>query len=116
MTYAWGPDWDDTLTNTDESRLDRSVAVGLYPRGSSPVGALDMSGGVWEWCLNEFSEITSVGVGGNNLRTLRGGSFHHSQEQARSNYREHYHRPQRGRDYDVGFRLARHDIAETPMP
>jgi formylglycine-generating enzyme required for sulfatase activity len=51
--YPWGVDWDPAYANTWESHLGRTTAVGVYPQGASPVGALDMSGNVEEWCLNE---------------------------------------------------------------
>ncbi|NOG62335.1 MAG: SUMF1/EgtB/PvdO family nonheme iron enzyme [Chloroflexi bacterium] len=43
-------------------------------------GALDMSGNLWEWCLNkhEPSEFTKVDDTG-KYRVMRGGSFRHPQ-------------------------------------
>jgi hypothetical protein len=32
--YPWGPRWDANCANTFESDLQRSVAVGMYPRGN----------------------------------------------------------------------------------
>lgn len=64
-TYPWGGDRDPRQepwrANTRESELNRSTAVGLYPRGASPAGALDMAGTVWEWCLNAFEEPDNIG-------------------------------------------------------
>ena len=42
--YPWGPAWVDGCANTDESRLSRTTAVGMYPRrrvsagGARPCG------------------------------------------------------------------------------
>jgi hypothetical protein len=41
--YPWGSEWRSEFANTDESRLGRTTAVGLYPQGASPIRVLDMS-------------------------------------------------------------------------
>ncbi len=81
--YPWGAAWDSSYTNTYKSGLNRSTAVGMYPQGASPVGALDMGGNVWEWCLNEFDKYRRVDVSGNAGRAVRGGSWGASQGGAR---------------------------------
>jgi hypothetical protein len=47
----WGDDWRASTADTDKSRINRSFAVGLYPRGTAASGALDIAGR--EWCLHE---------------------------------------------------------------
>jgi formylglycine-generating enzyme required for sulfatase activity len=85
--YPWGPEWDSIRTNTYESELSHSTAVGMYPQGASPVGALDMSGNVWEWCLNEFDHPTHTDLSGEVRRVLRGGSWNLNRGYARAAYR-----------------------------
>jgi formylglycine-generating enzyme required for sulfatase activity len=72
--YPWGVDEDPAYANTWESHLGRTTAVGVYPQGASPVGALDMSGNVWEWCLNEYDRPQHTGLSGTARRVVRGGS------------------------------------------
>jgi formylglycine-generating enzyme required for sulfatase activity len=72
--YPWGV-WDARRANTREARTGRTTAVGMYPHGASWCGALDMSGNVWEWCLNAYSDPTHTDVSGHVTRVLRGGSF-----------------------------------------
>jgi len=102
--YPWGPEWDGNRTNTDESELSRSTAVGMYPQGASPVGALDMSGNVWEWCLNEYDRPENVTLAGDARRVVRGGAGNHDQSFARAAVR-YYYAPIY-RYYYLGFRLA----------
>jgi formylglycine-generating enzyme required for sulfatase activity len=102
--YPWGPEWDSDRANTAESGLSSTTAVGIYPHGASPVGALDMSGNVWEWCLNEYVNPRRVDVSGWASRAVRGGSFNYRQDFARSAYRFHFYPDLR---YDcMGFRVV----------
>jgi formylglycine-generating enzyme required for sulfatase activity len=85
--YPWGPDWDGNRANTYESGLKRSTTVGLYPHGASRVGALDMSGNVWELCLNEFKNPNRLGLRSAVPRAVRGGSWFNYLDVARAAYR-----------------------------
>ncbi|PDW04228.1 formylglycine-generating enzyme family protein [Candidatus Viridilinea mediisalina] len=48
-TFPWGESFEPRYANTRESAAAGTTAVGSYPEGASPVGALDMAGNVWEW-------------------------------------------------------------------
>jgi Sulfatase-modifying factor enzyme 1 len=88
--FPWGAEWDSGRTNTYESGLSSITAVGIYPHGASPVGALDMSGNVWEWCLNEYEYPGRTALSGEATRVVRGGSWCHLQDHARAAYRIYY--------------------------
>jgi formylglycine-generating enzyme required for sulfatase activity len=108
--FPWGPDWDARAEpwwgNTFESRLGQPTAVGMYPAGAAPTGALDMAGTVWEWCLNksETPKVTGSSARDFDFRVLRGGSWDLNQVNARS--------ADRGRlfpnflSYFIGFRVV----------
>ncbi|MFN8531792.1 MAG: formylglycine-generating enzyme family protein [Anaerolineae bacterium] len=72
--YPFGA-WDERFANTRSARLGRTTAVGMYPQAVSWCGAHDMSGGVWEWCLNEYKSPKNTRLDGEAARILRGGSF-----------------------------------------
>ncbi|CAG0980620.1 Hercynine oxygenase [Anaerolineae bacterium] len=85
--YPWGDTFDPTKANTWEGeQIGQTTTVGIYPQGASPCGALDMSGNVWEWCLNEY-ESDKVNIGSSEPRGLRGGSWRSSDHRARAAYR-----------------------------
>ena len=88
--YPWGADSGDNRANTAESDLGRTVAVGLYPAGASPSGVLDMCGNVWEWCLNAYEEPTMIEISADVRRPLRGGSWFHYLNSARTSSRESF--------------------------
>ena len=110
--FPWGHDWCPACANTRESKLRRSVAVGLYPAGASPVGALDMSGNVLEWCLNRYADPDDITPGGDEPRALRGGSWFLVRRFARTLFRTGDHPFMRFNS--VGFRLVTSD--PTPRP
>jgi formylglycine-generating enzyme required for sulfatase activity len=102
-TYPWGDEFDPKKANW-EGQLNRTSAVGLYPAGASPVGALDMAGNVWEWCLNRYYEPGYLGLDGDVPRVVRGGSWIVSRGGARTAYRG---RARPGLRHDgLGFRLC----------
>ena len=64
-TYPWGGSSDENRANYDQTGINCTNAVGIFPEGKGPYGTLEMSGNVWEW--------TSTLEG--TARVLRGGSF-----------------------------------------
>lgn len=93
--YSWG-DWDEhARANTTEAGIqNRSTAVGMYPHGAAKCGALDMSGNVWEWCLNDHGNPEIIdGYGNESTKVLRGGSFPFNQDDAASSYRSLFNHP-----------------------
>ncbi len=80
--YPWGLEYeigyanvDETWNNSGPHYLQKTSAVGMYPQGKSPDGVLDISGNVWEWCLNEYDHPERVQEAGDAARVLRGGSW-----------------------------------------
>jgi formylglycine-generating enzyme required for sulfatase activity len=82
--YPWGDTYKEGRANIDERYegagshyLRKTTAVGMYPHNApddSPYGVADLSGNVWEWCLNEY-ESGKTDLGGAVIRVLRGGSW-----------------------------------------
>ncbi|MCB0206215.1 MAG: SUMF1/EgtB/PvdO family nonheme iron enzyme, partial [Anaerolineae bacterium] len=85
--YPWGSKYEEGRANINETwsgyevgphYLQKTSAVGMYPHESpddSPYGVADLSGNVWEWCLNEYRNPERVQLQGNEWRVLRGGSW-----------------------------------------
>jgi len=52
--WPWGNEWDPTRSNAGEGSRGAPAAVGSYPSGASPFGALDMAGNVWEYTADWY--------------------------------------------------------------
>jgi serine/threonine-protein kinase len=91
-----------------------TAPVGSFPAGASPVGALDMTGNVAEWCQDGFDRSfydksrrqdpcfeTDLGAG----YVIRGGSFGSTPEGSRVAKRDYGLAEYRA--HDLGFRVAR---------
>lgn len=102
--FPWGPQWRRFRANTNESGLGRLIAVGMYPHAASPVGALDMSGNVEEWCLNEYRNPGKLRLSETKERALRGGSWNKDLLNARSARR--FGQSPRVRHNDRGLRVV----------
>lgn len=104
--YPWG-EWDEyPRTNTSEAGIgNRSTAVGMYPHGAATCGALDVSGNLWEWCLNDYDnpQVTD-GYGNGAGKVLRGGSFYYDRPRATCTYRNNYN--PNNRYYNYGLRVV----------
>ena len=77
--------------------MNDTVAVGSYPSGASPYGALDMAGNVWEFVNDWYGETyynqspasnpSGPASGDGGYVVLRGGSWNVSNYFLRSAYR-----------------------------
>jgi formylglycine-generating enzyme required for sulfatase activity len=95
--YPWGKIYrpgfanvNETTTHAGPTYLVQTLAVGLYPQGTSPYGVEDLAGNVWEWCLNEFNNPVRVEQGNNEARVIRGGSWSMAPYYARTLHRGRY--------------------------
>ncbi|MBM3130388.1 MAG: formylglycine-generating enzyme family protein [Chloroflexi bacterium] len=111
--YPWGNSFDKNLLNSRAGGKDDTAAVGSYPAGASPYGALDMAGNVWEWVADWYSGTYYASSPRNNpkgptsgqTRMLRGGSFDCPQMWVRTSDRSNTDTP--GVRYgNLGFRCA----------
>lgn len=90
--YPWGNTWDANKANTMESREQDTRAVGSYPGGASPYGALDMAGNVREWVADWYSESyyassparNPPGPSNGTRRVVRGGEWPYFRDAART--------------------------------
>ena len=78
--YPWGNDRPGSSLLNYNGNIGDTTAVGSYPSGASPSGALDMAGNVWEW-VNDWYDVypagnknASIDFGTKN-RVLRGGAW-----------------------------------------
>jgi formylglycine-generating enzyme required for sulfatase activity len=108
-TYPWGGGLDCQKANY-QNCVNRTSEVGIYEDGKSPYGVYDMTGNVWEWVADWYSENYYAISPRNNptgpivgqSRVLRGGSWPRFDVTA-------YHRNNFGANYntfDIGFRCA----------
>jgi formylglycine-generating enzyme required for sulfatase activity len=74
--YPYGNEYDPQKANTRDTGIKQTSAVGIFPAGAAPCGALDMSGNVFEWCANKYRSPDEVGVDNSgDPRVVRGGAF-----------------------------------------
>jgi formylglycine-generating enzyme required for sulfatase activity len=104
--FPWGPSLDCERANWGNFENEgpcagknpgKPVAVGSYPQGASPAGALDMAGNVWEWVADRYNRDP-------DRRVVRGGSccsyFVEPRAANRNAWDPAY------RDGDLGFRCV----------
>ena len=87
--YPWGKKWSKgfflffvNIYGMDDKYL-QTAPVDYYQSGASPFGVFNMSGNVWEWCLDWYApdyysnspEIDPMGPEKTNMKVLRGGSW-----------------------------------------
>jgi len=90
----WGNTFDKNLRNSSEGGKGDTTAVGSYPGGASPYGALDMAGNVWEWVADRPGSYSSssqrnpTGLSSRSTRVMRGGAWFYVPDVVRSAMRD----------------------------
>jgi formylglycine-generating enzyme required for sulfatase activity len=85
LVYPWGNEWETGLANCWErdcqDGYEYTAPVGSFPEGASWVGAVDLTGNVWEWVADRYGaypssrQVNPTGPASGDPRVLRGGSF-----------------------------------------
>ena len=110
-------DWADQSV---DDGYETTAPAGRYPSGTSPYGAMDMAGNVWEWVSDWFNPGYYLDSPGQNpagpeaasgAHTVRGGSFLSNVRNVRTTYRYGYSPDTTAAD--LGFRCA---MSEATAP
>jgi formylglycine-generating enzyme required for sulfatase activity len=104
--YPWGADWQERFTQPMTDGVSTATAVGLYPQGGSPVGAMDMCSSLWEWCQNEYDSPAHTGCDGKLRRALRGGRWALDVEEGTSILERDFQLGPYVRANDTSFRIG----------
>lgn len=82
LVYPWGNSFDGSKLVYNRTPSQGTMDVGSFPAGASWIGALDMSGNVWEWVNSIYkpypydaSDGRESGTDKASERVLRGGSW-----------------------------------------
>ncbi len=106
--YPRGDKLTPDHANYNDTGIDTTSAVGIFPKGASKCGALDMSGNVWEWCQTkwreDYSTLSDEDPTGDAWRVVRGGSFYSLTRHVRCAVRSRLN--PNGRDWHNGFRVV----------
>jgi formylglycine-generating enzyme required for sulfatase activity len=132
--FPWGNEFPDcSRANTTDNWTGSpwricvydTIRVGTLPMGASPYGAMDMSGNVFEWVLDNYDEAyyarspykNPLNLETGHYQTIRGGSYRPQLIYVRTNFRHWAHHGGTGdgvgddspffRNDQVGFRCAR---------
>jgi len=81
--YPWGNSFNKHMLNSSEGGRGDIAAVGSYPLGASPCGAMDMAGNVMEWVADWYNSNyyrnspsrNPTGPSSGSYRVLRGGMW-----------------------------------------
>ncbi len=121
-TYPWGEELDQNFyanfadvntsfpwrDDTIDDGFAETAPVGSFPRGSSPFGIEDMSGNVFEWCMDFYAPyrgkdvVNWRGPSHGAQRIYRGGSWRSKASSLRASAR-HFNNPACSAN-DIGFR------------
>jgi len=110
LVYSWGNDFVADNVVYGENSGSQTAEVGSKPSGASWVGALDLSGNVWEWTSSLYKpypyratdgreDLTATGS-----RVVRGGSWFNDNT---GNFRAANRINNGSGNNDIGFRCVR---------
>ncbi len=110
--YPWGDVFEATRLNCAESGGAGTTPVTRFAEGTSPFGAVDMAGNVWEWVNDWYKpdyykiapETNPQGPETGHYKALRGGAWFSDSVHVRAADRTHFN-PDNHYDY-VGFRIV----------
>ncbi|MCD4687387.1 MAG: formylglycine-generating enzyme family protein [Anaerolineae bacterium] len=116
LAYPWGDEWDRNLVIGFRFGDEGTAPVGSILNGVSWVGALDISGNVWEWVADWYANdyygtllsgvVNPSGPETGDYRVVRGGSWY-------SSFTDNFRAADRLRllpqygGFDLGLRCAR---------
>ncbi len=113
--YPWANDEDlAERCNYGATGVGHTSAVGLFPKGRSMSGVMDLSGNVWEWCQTQWvdspKDYNNPGNGidsddGTDSRVVRGGSWNYDDPGSLRSCLRGLNDPGY-RYYNLGFRLV----------